>query len=140
MVTHRAARNLIRLPIHPCFYNYENMKTADAIAALAALAQEHRLAAFRALVRRGPGGLAAGELAARLEVPPATLSFHLKELSAAGLVTSTRDGRSIIYAANFRRMNTLMDFLGEHCCAEEPGAGCTPKASVCCAPSQGEKK
>ena len=113
------------------------MKAPDVIAALAALAQEHRLAVFRLLVRRGPQGLAAGDLSARVGVPPATLSHHLKELSGAGLVRSTRQGRSIIYAADYARMNRLMDFLGENCCAEQDGAA--NDAAACCAPP-GEKK
>jgi len=103
------------------------MKSTDAISALAALAQEHRLAVFRLLVRRGPQGLSAGDIASRLDIPPPTLSFHLKELSHAGLVESTRDGRSIIYAASYDQMNRLMAFLGENCCAEDGDVCCPPE-------------
>ena len=95
-----------------------------AVAALGALAQESRLAVFRLLVRRGPAGLAAGEISQRVGVPPTTLSFHLAQLSHAGLVTSRRDGRSILYAANYPGMQDLMGFLLENCCQE--GAGCAP--------------
>jgi len=92
-----------------------------AVAALGALAQESRLAVFRLLVRRGPAGLAAGEIGERVGVPPTTLSFHLAQLSHAGLVTSRRDGRSILYAANYPGMQDLMGFLLENCCQEGGG-------------------
>ncbi|MDO8288235.1 MAG: metalloregulator ArsR/SmtB family transcription factor [Parvibaculum sp.] len=93
----------------------------NAITALAALAQDTRLSIFRALVRahalkEGEGGLAAGEIGEALDVPPATLSFHLKEMSHAGLVTSRREGRSIIYKADLAIMRGLTDFLLEDCC------------------------
>lgn len=93
------------------------MQADDAITALSALAQDTRLAAFRRLVQAGPDGLAAGDLARALDVAPATLSFHLKELAHAGLVASRRDGRSIIYAPNFAGMNALVAYLMENCCA-----------------------
>lgn len=97
------------------------METEAAVAALGALAQETRLSIFRALVRThspkdGEGGLAAGEIGEALDVPPATLSFHLKEMSHAGLVTSRREGRSIIYKADLSMMRRLTDFLLEDCC------------------------
>jgi DNA-binding transcriptional ArsR family regulator len=97
------------------------MKMESAIMALAALAQDTRLSIFRALVRAhsqkdAEGGLAAGELADALGVAPATLSFHLKELSHAGLVTSRREGRSIIYKANLQIMEGLTNYLLEDCC------------------------
>lgn len=93
----------------------------SAIVTLGALAQETRLSIFRALVRAhspkdGEGGLAAGEISEQLDVAAATLSFHLKEMSHAGLVTSRRDGRSIIYKANLDAMRGLTDFLLEDCC------------------------
>ena len=103
------------------------MKTSDAVAALGALAQETRLSIFRLLVRRGPQGLPAGEIAARLNVAAATLSFHLTQLAHAGLVVSRREGRSIIYAADFTGMDRLMGFLTEQCCVED-AAGCAPVA------------
>jgi DNA-binding transcriptional ArsR family regulator len=98
------------------------MEIKTAIGALSALAQETRLSIFRALVRahsmkEGEGGLAAGEIGEALDVPPATLSFHLKEMSHAGLVTSRRDGRSIIYKADLSTMRGLTEFLLEDCCA-----------------------
>lgn len=97
------------------------MEAETAIVALAALAQETRLAIFRALVRahspkEGEGGLAAGDIAEALGVPPATLSFHLKELAHAGLVSSRRDGRSIVYKADLGAMRGLTEFLLEDCC------------------------
>ena len=98
------------------------MKIIDAVSALSALAQESRLAIFRLLVRQGPEGLAAGTIAEELRIPPATLSFHLTQLSGAGLVTARRDGRSIIYAADYRGMDALMGFLTENCCADTDAA------------------
>lgn len=99
------------------------METKTAIAALAALAQESRLAVFRLLVQAGPAGLAASRIAERLDIPPSSLSFHLKELTHANMVTQTKDGRSLIYAANFETMNGLLGFLTENCCGGNP---CTP--------------
>jgi ArsR family transcriptional regulator len=92
------------------------MKTPNAVRALAALAQESRLAAFRLLVRRGPEGLYPAELAARLKVAPPTLSFHLKELAIAGLVRAQPEGRRIRYCADFKAVNDLLGFLSENCC------------------------
>jgi DNA-binding transcriptional ArsR family regulator len=97
----------------------------EAAAALGALAQESRLAVFRLLVQRGPRGLAAGQIAERLGIPGPTLSFHLAQLSHANLVTARREGRSIIYAADYAGMQALMGYLGEHCCREDAGA-CAP--------------
>ncbi len=105
------------------------MKTQDAVTALAALAQGTRLAVFRLLVQQGPSGVAAGEIAATLGISPATLSFHLKELSNAGLVKSLQQSRFIFYSADFEAMNTLLAFLTENCCAADCGP-CTP-AQVC---------
>lgn len=105
------------------------MKLSTALAALAALAQETRLGAYRLLVEQGAGGLPAGEIAARLGVAPATLSFHLKELSHAGLVASRQDGRFIYYAADFDAMHALLEFLSEKCCAGEGGT-CAPAELV----------
>jgi DNA-binding transcriptional ArsR family regulator len=107
-----------------------------AVAALAALAQETRLAIFRLLVEFAPTGLTPGAIALRLKLAPATLSFHLKELASAGLITDRRDGRFIWYQADLRAMNGLLGYLTEHCCQGTGGAdcetGCTPAA---CAPS-----
>ena len=97
------------------------METKDAVAALGALAQENRLEVFRLLVQAGPDGLPAGQIAERLKLAPPTLSFHLAQLKHAGLAQAKRDGRSLIYAADYDSMNELMAFLTENCCA---GAGC----------------
>lgn len=94
------------------------MEKQDVISALSALAQESRLDVFRRLVQAGPGGLAAGVLASELSISPATLSFHLKELRNARLVTSERQGRSIRYAPAFSAINDLIGYLGENCCRD----------------------
>ena len=96
-----------------------------AVASLAALAQESRLAIYRMLVEAGPSGLAVGEIGASLRVAPATLSFHLKELAHAGLVRTRQDGRYIYYSASFERMNALLAYLTENCCAKD-GVACGP--------------
>ncbi|MFG0288720.1 MAG: ArsR/SmtB family transcription factor [Rhodopirellula sp. JB044] len=92
------------------------MEINEAVVALSALAQESRLMVFRMLVKAGEEGFPAGEIAEQLGIPAATLSFHLKELANAGLVTSRKDGRSIIYSMNPRGINCLMGFLIEDCC------------------------
>jgi ArsR family transcriptional regulator len=96
------------------------MKQSDALTALSALSQETRLAVFRFLVTAGPEGAPAGEIAEKLKVAAPTLSFHLKELEQAQLVSSHRESRSIIYAANFERMRSLLAFLMEDCCRGRP--------------------
>jgi ArsR family transcriptional regulator, arsenate/arsenite/antimonite-responsive transcriptional repressor len=103
------------------------METRQALAALSALAQESRLAVFRLLVGAGPAGLAAGEVAEKLGVPPATLSFHLRMLVHANLLRSERQGRSIRYFARFDAMNGLVEYLTDHCCGGDPSA-CLPAA------------
>jgi DNA-binding transcriptional ArsR family regulator len=112
------------------------MKTETVVAALAALAQATRLDVYRLLVQQGPSGLAAGEIAAQLRLAPATLSFHLKELSRAGLLKSRQEGRFIYYAADFATMNALLAYLTENCCAADcpPGGACLP--AVACAPGR----
>jgi ArsR family transcriptional regulator, arsenate/arsenite/antimonite-responsive transcriptional repressor len=92
------------------------MKPNQVVKALSALAQPTRLAIYRLLVEHGPEGLAAGQIAERLKVAPATLSFHFRTLSHAGLVESKQDGRFIYYAANFAVMNGMVDYLTENCC------------------------
>jgi ArsR family transcriptional regulator, arsenate/arsenite/antimonite-responsive transcriptional repressor len=99
------------------------METMDASRALSALGHETRLSIFRLLVQAGPAGAAAGDLARALELAPNALSFHLKDLSYAGLVNSRTAGRYVIYSANFSSMNDLIGFLTENCCG---GAGCEP--------------
>jgi len=92
------------------------MKSIEAVAALAALAHDSRLQVFRVLIQQGPEGLAVGDINKRVHIPATTLSFHLAQLSHAGLVTSRRNGRSIVYAAHYKGMQGLMDFLMENCC------------------------
>ncbi len=101
------------------------------IAALAALAQSSRLRAFRALVVAGQQGLTAGALAQQLDVPPSSLSFHLKELAHAGLVDSEQQGRFLLYRARFSQINTLIAYLTEHCCEGQACEVTTPICSDC---------
>lgn len=108
------------------------MNTKTAITALAALAQESRLAVFRLLVATGPQGLAATKIAETLAIPASSLSFHLKELAHAELITAKQEGRFINYSANFVAMQALMDFLSANCCQGEP---CDLKTKPACAPS-----
>jgi DNA-binding transcriptional ArsR family regulator len=96
------------------------MNEPDVVKALGALAQETRLRLFRLLVVAGPDGLTPGQMAERLEVSPTALSFHLKELNHAGLVNSKRDGRHIIYRAEFHAMDALLAFLTAECCQGQP--------------------
>ena len=103
------------------------MRTKPVLAALGALAQETRLELFRLLVQRGPDGLAAGVLAEKLGVPPATLSFHLQQLMHAGLIAQRRDSRSLIYSANYEAMNGLVAYLTENCCGR---AACAPGCEI----------
>jgi DNA-binding transcriptional ArsR family regulator len=99
------------------------METKTGVQALAALAQETRLAVFRLLVEAGPEGMPAGEIAAELDLPPATLSFHLAQLANAGLVRGRQAGRFIYYAPDFAAMNGLLGFLTENCCVR---GACAP--------------
>jgi DNA-binding transcriptional ArsR family regulator len=103
------------------------METSDAVAALSALAQEHRLAIFRLLVQAGPEGMPAGQVAEALDLAPNTLTFHFDRLRSAGLVTVRRDGRSMIYAAQYEAMNGVLGFLTENCCQGAPEK-CAPAA------------
>ncbi|GAB7537941.1 ArsR/SmtB family transcription factor [Burkholderia sp. 3C] len=105
------------------------MEEKDIIRALAALAHELRLRVFRMLVVVGPEGLTPGTMAAQLDVPNATLSFHLKELMHAGLVTQERDGRTLIYRAAYAQMNAVLGFLTENCCQGQACLG--PGATSC---------
>jgi DNA-binding transcriptional ArsR family regulator len=104
------------------------MNEQSAVTALAALAQGMRLRIFRALVGAGPQGLTPGDLAATLGVPGSTLSFHLKELLHAGLVSQQRDGRKLIYRPALEQMNALMVYLTAHCCQASDGRGCAIEA------------
>jgi ArsR family transcriptional regulator len=114
------------------------MQLPTAVASLSALAHAHRLGAYRRLVEAGPGGLNAGTLAARLALPSSSLTFHLQHLHRAGLVTQTRRGRELIYAADFEVMRALVDYLTENCCRGASLSG----ASACAPgrPSHGAKR
>ncbi len=99
------------------------MEAIQAVLALSALAQSSRLAAFRLLVEAGPDGMPAGAIGEKLDLPPATLSFHLAGLTRAGLAQSRQEGRFVIYSANFDNMNALVGFLTDNCCG---GKSCAP--------------
>ena len=105
------------------------MTTDQSIAALAALAHEHRLAAYRLLVEAGPNGLSAGLVAERLGIPPSSLTFHLQQLFRTELITQRRLSRQLIYAANFGTMNALLAYLTENCCGQAASGRCA--TSVC---------
>lgn len=108
------------------------MEEKDIIKALAALAQPSRLQAFRALVVAGPAGITPGALGESLDVPAATLSFHLKELLNAGLISQERSGRNLIYRAEYARMNGLLGYLTDNCCQGQP---CAEGAAASCNPT-----
>ncbi len=101
------------------------MKPAQVVKALSALAQPTRLALYRLLVTCGPDGMAAGQVSGKLKVSPATLSFHFRTLSHAGLIESRQEGRFIYYAANYTVMNDMLAYLTENCCGGDPDA-CKP--------------
>jgi DNA-binding transcriptional ArsR family regulator len=105
------------------------MDKSNAVEALGALAQETRLEIFRLLVQAGSEGMAAGHIGLRLELPPATLSFHLNQLRHAGLISYRREGRSLIYAAEYAAMNGLVGYLTENCC-QGSGSCSVPAAAV----------
>jgi ArsR family transcriptional regulator len=118
------------------------METRTAVTALAALAQETRLSIFRLLVQAGPEGVPAGRISEELEVPSATLSFHLKDLTHAGLVTPRQEGRFIYYSADFERMAGLMSFLTQNCCQGMPQECLTVMETAlgtCCRPQAKRK-
>jgi DNA-binding transcriptional ArsR family regulator len=118
------------------------MDSPTVIASLAALAQESRLAIYRLLVEAGPTGLAVGEIGGDLKVSPATLSFHLKELANAGLIAARQDGRYIYYSANYLRMNDLLAYLTDNCCARDGtcAPGCSPAPAKRSAPKSRSKE
>jgi ArsR family transcriptional regulator len=109
--------------------SYDAMKTQKIIEALGALAHEHRLALYRLLVTRGPEGMPAGVIADRLGIVPSSLTFHLQALRRSGLITQRREGRQLIYAADFVGMNALLGYLTDNCCAGSQGCapGCAPE-------------
>jgi DNA-binding transcriptional ArsR family regulator len=120
------------------------MESPAAVVALGALAQESRLAVFRLLVQAGADGLPAGRIAEALDLPAPTLSFHLAQLKQAGLVTFRREGRSLIYVADYGAMNGLVAYLMENCCQGQPNAcavpSCVPAtASVSLSPKRGAR-
>ena len=102
------------------------METTQAVEALAALAQSSRLQIYRLLVEAGPDGMAAGRIGEQLNLPPATLSFHLSQLTRAGLARSRQEGRFVIYSADYTSMNSLVGYLTENCCG---GRVCKPQAA-----------
>lgn len=114
------------------------MNSNDAVAALAALAQETRLAVFRLLVQAGEEGMAAGDIAAALDVPAATLSFHLKELARAGLVASRQAGRNVIYRTGYAAMDDLIAYLTDNCC--QGGGQCLPKTAAAASATRSRRK
>lgn len=119
------------------------MEIKAAIAALAALAQETRLSIYRLLVEAGPDGVSAGRIGERLEVPAATLSFHLKELARAGLISARQERQFIYYAADFERMAELMTYLTQNCCQGMPQACLTTVETAlgrCCPPRSRPKR
>lgn len=105
------------------------MDTPQTVAALAALAHEHRLGIYRMLVEQGPNGLPAGTIAERLGLVPSSLTFHLQHLLRAGLISQRRIGRQLIYAADFAVMHALVGFLTENCCGRDEAACCQKEAS-----------
>lgn len=108
------------------------LSEAQAVAALAALAQPARLRMFRALVGAGPDGMTPGVLAATLGVPSSTLSFHLRGLADAGLVQAERQGRHLVYRPLIAQMNELIAYLTDHCCGGQPCGLGTLSPSTCC--------
>jgi len=115
------------------------METIETVAALAALAQDNRLDVFRLLVKAGPDGMSAGEIAETLGLAPNTLTFHFDRLRVAGLVTVRRDGRSMIYAAHYDTMNALLGYLTENCCRGRADL-CVPALSRKPAPRTARRK
>lgn len=112
------------------------METVSTLKALAALAQETRLQIFRLLVEHGPEGLPAGSIARALALPAATLSFHVKELANAGLVSARPDGRHVHYSADFARMRAVVAYLTENCCRAVALGDCQVACDPHCAPAQ----
>jgi DNA-binding transcriptional ArsR family regulator len=102
------------------------MKAKDVIEALSALAHEHRLSVFKILVERGPAGLPAGRIAERIGLVPSSLTFHLQNLQRGGLITQRREGRQLIYSADFDAMTSLVGYLTDNCCAESAAECCPP--------------
>jgi len=119
------------------FHIIRTMEKRNALAALAGLAHESRLDIYRLLIEAGPAGMPAGEIGSRLGLAPATLSFHLKDLKSAGLLDCERDGRSLIYSADFGRMNALIAYLTENCCGGNPEACAALPLAIAKSPARG---
>ena len=113
------------------------MEKLDAVAGLAALAQENRLEVFRLLVQSGPDGMSAGEIADTLGIAPNTLTFHFDRLRMAGLISVRREGRSMIYAARYETMNALLGYLTDNCCRGAPQK-CAPARR--CEPAKARRR
>ena len=128
----KASVYLFHISTNVEMWYYPIMETKEVITALAALAQESRLAVYRLLVERGPEGLAASRIAEQLGIATSSLSFHLKELTHANLIRPRQDGRFIFYSANFDTMNALTSFLTDNCCGGNP---CTPLSTTSCRPT-----
>ncbi len=128
----RAADISIALELSVILDDFRTMKEKDAIKALSALAQPTRLGIFRLLITAGPEGLSVGVIQEQLDLASATLSFHLKELTHAGLVSSRQEGRFVYYAPEIDQMNGLVDFLTENCCQGVEVADCKPRKKVKC--------
>ncbi len=109
------------------------METKDIVRLLAAIAHEKRLEAYRHLVQAGPAGLHAGRLAELLDIPPSSLTFHLKELVHAGLLSSNQEGRFVSYSVQYAAMNSILAYLTENCCGGNP---CSPVNLEVCSPAQ----
>ncbi len=108
------------------------MNSNDAVEAFGALAHQHRLDVYRELVKRGSGGLAAGDIATRVGLMPSSLTFHLQSLQRAGLIKQRREGRQLIYSVDIGAMNTLLAYITDNCCAESGetcGTACAPPRS-----------
>lgn len=124
----------MRLTSFKYLNNLLNMNEDQIITAFAALAQQHRLRTYRALVVAGPEGVTAGVLASALGLSPAALSFHLKELTHAGLISPAQEGRFVRYHANYAQMNTLLQFMTDNCCAGSAKATTACAPTPCCPP------
>lgn len=131
---HYALESLGELAYIRCFGNYRNMASIDFVSTFAALAQEHRLAVFRLLMREGPNGLPAGEISRAIEVPPSTLSSHLTLMCRAGLLRSTRQQRQILYAIDVKGTRRLIEYLTEDCCQGRPEI-CGYSTAFACEPA-----
>lgn len=130
-------RNILTRKLEVDISTHMEMKSSTAVEALAALAQEHRLALFRLLVQAGDDGMPAGAIAEELGVPNSSLSFHLAHLTRSGLIRQRRQGRSLIYTADYAVMNALVGYLMENCCS---GTSCAPAAQCAADAAQTQER